>query len=327
MKCILKNKLDTTIKLSEQEKILADYYQFFTDPKGIDMLPYAYMGSSSTYDLMVKNNPDYYLFSEEVAIIKNNAEKLTTHLSDIKDIIEIGPGSNHTITNKTIPLLNYAKSLKRYYAIDHSKPYLDKACAFIKENTYNIDIRGVEADLMSLGNLKSLKKEDDKKCILLLGGTIGNFSSSLQLQALQQIFKLMNIGDKLLLAVDTNQDEQTLIKAYDNIYSYKLIRGILEYFAIIHPPFKDYLNFFEIRFLWHKHCRTIEKFFVAKENIIFEMEKYGTIAIRQNQELRGAASQKFTLMDINNLLHKIGFGVLDILNYNNKVRLIICKKP
>ncbi|AIL64604.1 hypothetical protein NOVO_00985 [Rickettsiales bacterium Ac37b] len=217
--------------------------------------------------------------------------------------------------------------MKRYYAVDHSKLYLDNACTFLKKNTSNVDIIGIEADLMSLANLKSLHQDDCRKCILFLGGTIGNFSFTLQVQALRQIFQLMNIEDKFILVVDTNQDEKTLLKSYDNVYLYELVKGVLKYFTQINPEFENYIDFFKVCCVWNKNLNLIDIYFQATQDMSFEMTNYGKIFISKGQECRGIVSRKTPLKIIKELLSKIGFNILDILNDNSNLQLIICQKP
>src|SRR3990167_10750498 len=95
-----------------------DYYKFLTTTEGADILPYTYLSSGDSYEKLIKDCKDYYLFDDEVALIKNNHHKLKHYLSEITNIIEIGPGSKHTVINKTIPILQYAQNLESYLPID-----------------------------------------------------------------------------------------------------------------------------------------------------------------------------------------------------------------
>ena len=94
-------------------KIFDDFLAFFTTKEGVDILPYFYLNSNELFEDLVKNNSHYYLFNDEVLLIKNNHLSLTKHLKDIIEIIEIGPGTTHPVKHKTIPILNYAVNLKK----------------------------------------------------------------------------------------------------------------------------------------------------------------------------------------------------------------------
>lgn len=135
------------------KKILDDYWKFFTTAEGADILPYVYMESSHLYDELVKNAPEYYLFKDESELIKNNKNQLVKHLKGFTDIIEVGPGSCHTIEHKTLPILSYASDLQTYYALDHSENYLVDAINFIKTHTESVEIRAIEADLLLPGEI------------------------------------------------------------------------------------------------------------------------------------------------------------------------------
>jgi hypothetical protein len=140
------NKLPSFVISSDRErnqtkfdqKILDDYLAFFTTKEGADMLPYTYVNSSSLYDNLTKNCKRYYLCEDEIELIRNNQEKLSQHLKQVPYILEIGPGSLHTVEHKTLPMLSYAHNLKGYYALDVSRDYLIETCEFIKKHMPSI---------------------------------------------------------------------------------------------------------------------------------------------------------------------------------------------
>lgn len=324
-----KSMKSVSIEYTDQtmdQKILSDYLAFFTTSEGADMLPYVYLESSKLYDNLVKNNHDYYLFRDEVSLIQKNKISLSHYLSDVINIIEIGPGSCHTMQHKTIPVLSCAAKLKTYQAIDHSENYLIDVCKFIRNQLPKIDVFSTEADLMQSIPIKLSKEVDGKKAIMLLGSTLENFTIAEQNYVIEQIVNLIDSGDIFILTVDTNQNEKLLLSAYANNHLYSLIGASLKYFSKINPNFAQYLNSFEATCVWNGELNFVDMYFVAKENISFHLKNYGNINIIKGQELRGIKSRKPSEQAVIDLLSKSGFDMVDMLVNSNKMKMFICKK-
>ncbi len=306
------------------KKTFDDYLAFFTTNQGADILPYFYLDSSELFEDLVKNNSHYYLFNDEVSLIKNNQQLLTKHLNDISEIIEIGPGTSHPVEHKTIPILNYATNLKKYYAIDWCKDYLTEACQFIENYAPELKVLAIEADLSQREKLNLAISTSDKKAIILLGGTLGCYDQTMQKHILNQIYNLMSIDDLFIVTIDTNQDEQSLLAAYQN--NDKLHFACVEYFAKINPDFAKHLNSLSVKCHWNKISSYLDIYFVAKNDFTFKFQKYLEIKIIKGQELRGIKISKPKQQEFIKLLKEAGFEVVDNLTNSNKMRMFIAKK-
>ena len=284
------------------------------------------MESSDLYNNLIKSCSDYYLCKDETQIISNSKAALEQHLSKITDVIEVGPGSAHAVSNKTLPILTYAKNLKRYHAIDHSNNYLMDACNAIEDKYPNLDILKIEADLMNLESVKIFSTKQGSKAALFLGSTLGNFTNIQQTHIINQFASLLNLNDLFILTIDTNHDDESLLKAYSNNYFHDFVNGALKYYTRINPAFEKHLNSFEAKVILNKDNNSIDAFFRVKEDISFYFEGYGNINLYKNQELRGIISQKPSPERIIDLLSKNNFEVLEILNNSNKMNIFICKR-
>ena len=220
------NTVDTNI----DSKILQDYYKFFTTEEGADMLPYVYLENPRAFDNLVKNCDDYYLFKEEVELLQNSKKALTNYLDDITSIIEIGPGSTHSVMHKTLSVLQCAPHLKNYYPIDISKKYLNDACEVVGSKFPRIRTLPIAADMMNLFNLKKIAENNqEKKALLLLGSTLGGQTPEEQDLIITGISKILSKDDIFIITVDTNNDEKSLMKAYSN--NHELHYSVLSYFS------------------------------------------------------------------------------------------------
>ena len=321
----LKYRENTTNHSSFNNKMMNDYLAFFTTPEGADMLPYAYMESSDNYDNLIKYNSDYYLFNDEVQIIKQNKDLFTKYLSGIESVVEIGPGSDYAIEHKTLPILHSTKNLKTYCAIDISTNYLDDACNFIRNHYDNIEILGVEADILQPQNIE-LEKIHGRKVVLFLGSTLGNFNHNQQIHIVKQLSHLTKINDILILTADNNQDEECLLKAYTNSFTKLFLLGILKFFSRIDCDFKQYIAEFDVQCKWEKDLQLIDICFVSKTNISFRLENYGNIEIKAGQEFRGIKTRKPSVNSVIKLLNDNNFSVLETFDNSNKMHTFLCKK-
>ncbi|MCT4634656.1 MAG: L-histidine N(alpha)-methyltransferase [Rickettsiales bacterium] len=320
------NKQTNFSKQTIDQKTLEDYVAFFTTEHGADILPYAYLGSGNLYDKLLEKNPSYYLFNDEVSLIRNNSHKISKYLSDIKELIEIGPGSSRAVNNKTIPILNCAPELKSYYAIDHSINYLTDACKCISTNIPKLNIFPLEANLLQKDPIAIDIQTTVKKAVMLLGGTLGNFTTTEQEYILKNIYSFMSPHDIFILTIDINQDEESLNLAYSNIDTNKFIMEALHYFATINPDFSKYLNSFEVKCTWNKELHFLDMYFIAKQEISFYFPGYGDIMIRKGQKLKGIKSRKPTTNNVVKLLNNNRFSIIDEFTNFNKMKMFICQK-
>ena len=309
------------------QKVLNDFYDFFSG-KYTDMLPYVYAEPSDAYKRIVKNCKDYYLFGDEIDNIEHNKDKFINHLANVEDIIEIGPGFDFILTKKTLPVISYAKQLKRYFAVDKSANYLEEACEFLKNNTSSIEILPLEADLLSDKGFQlfnPVESEKSQKCVILFGVTLGNFTDEQRICALKNLHDATEVGDLVILTVDTNIDGESVKKAYTGEEFSDFGRCALWHFAKINPEFHDHVMSFDLIYKWNEQEKSLQRFYVAKKPIKFQFGKYGEINIKKGQELSGYKTRKSVVNDILNLLEKY-FTIEDILSYSGRVKTFVCKK-
>jgi uncharacterized SAM-dependent methyltransferase len=305
-----------------QEK--TDYLQFFTTQQGADMAPYLFFDTIDACCDFYKNCNDYYLCRDEISIINKNGDIFTKYLAGVTDIIEIGPGFEYTVQNKTIPMLHYATDLINYHAIDCSSSYLKTAVNFLKKNVQQIKIHGIKADILS-DKIKLEKVGHGKKCVMLLGGTLYNFTDIQQQQAMQRIVEIVDDGI-LIVYVDTNQDTDSALRAYSNNYWDALFMSILYNFANFTPSFAPYLQSFESRCVFDKDSSLVRGYFVAKEDISFTSRDLGKIVIHKGQELRGVVSRKPTVQSVKDLMSQHNLKVLETLSVSDRTTTFICSK-
>ena len=310
--------------IEDNQKALEDYYNFFTTKEGADILPYVYIEKPSAFDDLVKNCKDYYLFQDEVNLILENQDILSHYLTNISDIIEIGPGFTHSVEHKTLSILQAAKDLKNYYPIDIAKDYLINACNVVAKKFKHVQVHPIEANMLALSASNLHDKIPNHKALIFLGSTLCGQTSEEQSLIIRSIYEALSSGDLFILTVDTNNDADSLIKAYIN--NIDIIMASLEHFIRYMPGFKEHLDKFKPGCVWNAELKYIDQFFTAKENLTFYYPNYGMISIEKGQELRGIKSRKISEQETINLLIKEKFLILDIINGRNNMKIFICQK-
>ena len=310
----------------QEQKVLDDYFAFFTTKEGSDVLPYVYYESSNLYDSLVRDCEDYYLFRDEVELIQKNKAAITHYLKDIKNLIEIGPGSVFTVQHKTLSILKLLPNLKNYYPIDHSTNYLKDSCKFIKQNIKELKIYPIEVNLFDEDFVQINKKIDASKAIIMLGSTLQNFNYKKQLSVLKKISNLLEKDEMFIITNDFNHDKSLLLKAYNNEYTSKFLNANLKYFAKINYQFAKFQNSFNNKVAWNESENYVDISFIPQKTIKFPFNDYTDIILHKGQELRGIKSRKPHLEDVLSLLEQSGFMVQDVLNNSGKMKMFVCVK-
>lgn len=315
--------------IAEQDvlhKILEDYFKFFTTSEGLDMTSYIYLDSHNYYDKLIRCSQEYYLCRDHIELISKHKDKFTDHLKDVTDIIEIGPGSDYVIRNKTMPILSYAKKLKNYHIIDNCAKYLHETSSIIKTHTSAIKIFTIEADLTQKEQINISHASNGKKCVLFLGGTLANFHEDQQNYCLRKIYNMLNVGDIFIVTADINQTEESLIAAYSNEHARNLFMGVIHYFAGINADFARYAKFFEMQTIWNKIESFVDISFVATKDFSFKFSNNSNIIVRKNQIFKGVRAYKKNKEENIELLKRNGFSIIDVLDNAQKIQEYICVK-
>ncbi len=308
--------------MSKCNKELGDYIDFFTSSHGCDMVFYAYKGTSGTYNEMVQSDK-YYLCREEIENIKQGEAVLENFLYEVSNIIEIGPGSEYTLLNKTIPILNASKNLAKYIGCDYSESYLNETLSFLKANSKGVGISGIVGDLLH-DKINIKDKVSGQNCVIFLGSTIGNFTKNDMSLAINKIADICKKGDKLIITFDINQDEKTLLSAYSNNFMAKWMQGILKYFIQYDPSIQGKLEQFKLKADWDG--QRVQMFFDVQEDLSVFIPEYGEIKLKKGRQLRGVTAHKFTIDSISELLGASGFEMSDILTVSARMATILAIK-
>jgi L-histidine Nalpha-methyltransferase len=164
--------------------------------------------------------PEYYLTRAEASILNKHAHIIAKLTGSNISVIELGSGSS----SKTTILLNHLASQKRrifYFPIDVSKSILTESAQRLESQFPNINIIGIPSDY-NIGFERATKhiacddKISDRKLVLFLGSSIGNFELPQARRLLQTLREKLDTNDFLLVGFDLQKDKSVLNAAYND---------------------------------------------------------------------------------------------------------------
>lgn len=187
---------------------------------GASLYPSDPAGGADFWAEAIKRPGAYYLAQGERDLIRHalSSDTLIDQMARTKTLVEFGPGSANAIEHKTIPLMKRSPNLSKYIAIDGSMDQARQAAHMIT-NACNI-----RSDMISTDFTKGTFKRywEGLTTYIMWGCTIGNLPGlagqnpypSL-VQEIQQLQKTLLLGDTLVLIFDTNDDEDSILRAYN----------------------------------------------------------------------------------------------------------------
>lgn len=175
-------------------------------------------GGSILWATFVKNAPAYYLYKSDIAILNTHADKIANAFRTIKTMVEVGPGSPQSITNKTIPALSLSPKDCGYLAIDCDRYAAASAAQMVARSTKRQTDYSVKNGF-ELADIQAAKPV----ALAIFGGTWANIEGALaqpyhvRLQHMVQNYcAALRAGDVVLGTFDTNINTASLMHAYDH---------------------------------------------------------------------------------------------------------------
>jgi len=160
--------------------------------------------------------PEYYLTRTERGILTAHASEMIALAAEGKElrIVELGAGS----ADKTRLLLAAAVAAQGrvlYEPVDVSATALDAAQERIEREIPGVTVAPRVMDYVHGLDLDA-EGEDERRLVLYIGSSIGNFNPEDAARLLVGVRKALRPGDALLLGVDLVKDIPTLLAAYDD---------------------------------------------------------------------------------------------------------------
>lgn len=155
--------------------------------------------------------PEYYVTRCEKEILATYQRDIASMIGSNTPIIELGCGSEEKIQL----ILDPEQKGNRYIPIDISRDALKNTIEKLSGDYPLLNVEGIRADYTQALSFLCQASED-KKVILFLGSTIGNFVEKEREAFLHQLASHLNRGDGLLIGIDLIKSPQLIEAAYND---------------------------------------------------------------------------------------------------------------
>jgi dimethylhistidine N-methyltransferase len=197
-------------------------YEFATEVRDGLMQPeqkelpskYLYDNVGSALFEVICELPEYGLTRADERLLRQHAYDIVDRLPDHVVVAELGSGSGRK-TRWILEALSTRQ--KTYYCPIEISPKALANCRRELNDIDSISIVGFEREYLDgLLEVAARRDEDEHLLVLFLGSTIGNFDRPAGTKFLQEVRRILQTGDSLLLGTDLEKPISQLLPAYDD---------------------------------------------------------------------------------------------------------------
>lgn len=299
------------------DKLQEAAFNFFVRGDQGILWPYVYGAPQDTgdpvrggllYNEVLENDSDYYLYHLEAALFQQKGEQLASLIGPGATFIELGPGSEQSLRLKTVPLLQFCKDLRGYIGIDISQSFLDKGLAVIKSEFPDILIDGIQQDFTQLKELPTF----EKSVVFFKGSTISNMTRDEVPSFINGIGQFAHPDHLLLIVHDANQDEVSLMKAYDTPRVALFIKNIMYRMARDSGAIGLNPESFRYKPQWDVANHDFKHVLIATEDQKFSLQDH-TVTITKGEAFHVFSSFKYPIDTFQNIIYSAGYRPRDVI--------------
>lgn len=182
-------------------------------------------GGEDLWSEMVRKPGHYYVTKADIALIKWAVRQVQVKdaFSHIETLVELGPGSEEMVLQKTIPFIKSIKTLKSYIALDISKGFAEKT-AKLATKGLAIKSKGISHDF----SRPFLKASKGNTAFIVLGSTISNLECKAgenPFHCLTNLFQHLRSGmaseDVFVTTFDMGKGADKVLRAYSGVSAKK----------------------------------------------------------------------------------------------------------
>jgi len=280
------------------------------------------------------DQPEYYLNRIEAQILKKSASQIIDILDEKAiSVIELGNGNSQKTRILLRPFLANWKNVS-YFPIDVSLKMLKKSIRDLSREYSNLRIFGVCSDyvkgLIKINEFMKFKKNiPDKRLIIFLGSSIGNFDPKEANAFLHSLSKYIRNDDALLIGFDLEKDKSILEKAYNDK------KGITSQFNlnVLSRINKELDGGFELSSFEHKSFYNLHEHRIEMhlESKLDQKVRIGAIGkefhFKEGETIHTENSYKYSKNRLYGLVKNAGLQVIaNFTDPKNQYSLILLKK-
>ena len=335
--------IDILTKPHAADPFLQDTLDLFKGNKSGHMNSYAFnqpdpdipndpVRGGEYWSRMIDYARDYYLITKEPEVISYSSTEITKYLPSCISAVELGPGEKTAVYEKTLPFLKSFVQISDFTAVDVNSDFASGASSIVSKKM-KIPTRPVVGNFFD----EELRLTNRQTTVFsLFGGLLCNFElekGKAVFSCLQQKFLDLSLNIKarnyLAITQDTNQNEESLLKAYSHPFMGAYILSVLHKIKRDLPTQGFNSDAFRFCVSWDKKNHLLKLGACLKENHApqsFELAGHN-FTLFPGQELTLVNSYKFPVPFFLTAAEKAGFIPLKTVKCkNNPIALHLLQK-
>ncbi len=271
--------------------------KYFYDDKG-DALFQEIMAAPEYY----VTNADLEIFSEQSAELA----KILVNGDQNFEVLELGAGD---AIKSTYLLKSLTDAGKRYTyrPIDISSGIIDFLQEEMPQRVAGIAVSGLAGEYLPMLE-QAYSDSSNKKLLLFLGSSIGNFELGDAKSFLGEIYKIMRSGDQILVGFDLKKDPNQILAAYNDAagltrdFNLNLLSRIntelgadFEVDAFDHFP------------TYNPATGSCRSYLISQKEQVVSIPGAPAIDFKKHEPIDMELSQKFSIEDIDQMASELGF--------------------
>lgn len=269
------------------------YTQFVYDENG-----------SKIYDKICQL-PEYYPAWQEIQILQDNINDITSLVGENCLLIEYGSGSS----DKTRILLNHLLQLSGYIPIDISEKHLRDSVNKITKIYPNLEVLPVCANYHDYFDIPSPKKSIKNRLAFISGITLGNEHPSQVVTFLQKVKQTCGANGAMLVSIDLKKKLEILHTAYNDSNGLNAAMG-LNFLERMNREFNANFKIckFHYQSIYNEQLGRMEMNLISLDKQTVSIGNH-CFEFKQGEPISIAYSYKYTLSEFANLARQGGWEV------------------
>ena len=250
--------------------------------------------------------PEYYLTSQESALLTKVAPELRRWIRKGTTLVELGSGASR----KTREILDAVPEITAYAPVDVSTSALTEAAAAIASDYPHLRVTPVAADFTKDLDLP-LSVGEGRIAIFFPGSTIGNFAPDETVALMSRMRSLLGKDGVFIVGVDMAKDVDTLAAAYNDAAGITAAFNLNLLARINHELDGDFpLDAFVHEAVWNPQEGRVEMWLRAKRSVCSHAAG-ATFAFVEGERIHTENSYKHTDARFEDLARRAGLCVLE----------------
>jgi dimethylhistidine N-methyltransferase len=208
-------RAETTGWTSYDTRFAADVLAGLSQPQKSIPSTWLYDQRGSQLFEAITELPEYYATRTEIALLRQCADAIAEEAGPDATMIEIGSGSSR----KTPLLLGAMQRPYAYVPVDISGAFLMHSAALLRGRFPDVRILPVVGDFkrpVQLPHALRFAPTRGRRIVFFPGSTIGNLTPEEAVACLERLGDLCGPNGMVVLGVDQNHNEETLLPAYND---------------------------------------------------------------------------------------------------------------